>query len=52
MYIFYNHFSVCLFDKKPLSMKMETTAKLYEVKFVLDVTQLGADDPLWQNVCI
>lgn len=28
---------------------METTAKLYEVKFVLDVTQLGADDPLWQN---
>jgi hypothetical protein len=33
-------------------MKMETIAKVYEVKFVLDVAQLGEDDPLWQNVRI
>lgn len=36
-------------DQERLLRQMETTAKLYEVKFVLDVTQLGADDPLWQN---
>ncbi|XP_066371290.1 uncharacterized protein [Miscanthus floridulus] len=29
--------------------QMETIAKAYEVKFVLDVAQLGEDDPLWQN---
>jgi hypothetical protein len=30
-------------------MKMESIAKVYGVKFVLDVARFG-DDPLWQNV--
>lgn len=30
-------------------MKMESTAKVYEVKLVLDVARFG-DDPLSQNV--
>uniref|UniRef100_J3MBV2 Calcineurin-like phosphoesterase domain-containing protein n=1 Tax=Oryza brachyantha TaxID=4533 RepID=J3MBV2_ORYBR len=30
-------------------VKMESIAKAYEVKFVLDVAQLGEEDPLWQN---
>ncbi|KAL6606073.1 hypothetical protein ACP70R_041726 [Stipagrostis hirtigluma subsp. patula] len=32
-----------------LLRQMETIAKFYEVKFVLDIAQLGEDDPLWQN---
>ncbi|CAD6337425.1 unnamed protein product [Miscanthus lutarioriparius] len=32
-----------------LLRQMETIAKAYEVKLVLDVAQLGEDDPLWQN---
>jgi hypothetical protein len=31
-------------------MKMEAIAKVYEVKFVLDVSQSGENDPLRQNV--
>jgi hypothetical protein len=30
-------------------MKMESIAKVYGVKLVLDVARFG-DDPLWQNV--
>jgi hypothetical protein len=29
---------------------MEAIAKVYEVKFVLNIAQLGEDDPLWRNV--
>ncbi len=32
------------------SVKMESIAKAYKVKFVVDVAQLGEEDPLWQNV--
>jgi hypothetical protein len=32
------------------SVKMEAIAKVYEVKFVLNIAQLGEDDPLWRNV--
>ncbi|GJN00739.1 hypothetical protein PR202_ga17943 [Eleusine coracana subsp. coracana] len=32
-----------------LLRQMEAIAKVYEVKFVLDIAQLGEDDPLWQN---
>jgi hypothetical protein len=28
---------------------MESIAKAYKVKFVVDVAQLGEEDPLWQN---
>jgi hypothetical protein len=31
------------------SVKMESIAKAYKVKFVVDVAQLGEEDPLWQN---
>ncbi|XP_066376132.1 uncharacterized protein [Miscanthus floridulus] len=36
-------------EQARLLRQMETIAKAYEVKFVLDVAQLGEDDPLWQN---
>uniref|UniRef100_A0A0D3GDJ6 Calcineurin-like phosphoesterase domain-containing protein n=1 Tax=Oryza barthii TaxID=65489 RepID=A0A0D3GDJ6_9ORYZ len=29
--------------------RMESIAKAYKVKFVVDVAQLGEEDPLWQN---
>jgi hypothetical protein len=29
---------------------MEAVAKVYEVKFVLDIAQSGENDTLWQNV--
>ncbi|KAK3128549.1 hypothetical protein QOZ80_6BG0463320 [Eleusine coracana subsp. coracana] len=32
-----------------LLKQMEAITKVYEVKFVLDIAQLGEDDPLWQN---
>jgi hypothetical protein len=31
---------------------MEAIAKVYQVKFVLNIAQLGEDDPLWRNVSI
>ncbi|XP_037469658.1 uncharacterized protein LOC119341906 [Triticum dicoccoides] len=35
-------------DQARLLRQMESTAKVYEVKLVLDVARFG-DDPLWQN---
>lgn len=36
-------------EQERLLRQMETVAKVYEVKFVLDIAQFGEDDPLWQN---
>uniref|UniRef100_A0A0D9WMM3 Uncharacterized protein n=1 Tax=Leersia perrieri TaxID=77586 RepID=A0A0D9WMM3_9ORYZ len=36
-------------DQARLLRQMEGIAKAYKVKFVLDVAELGEDDPLWQN---
>ncbi|CAD6337432.1 unnamed protein product [Miscanthus lutarioriparius] len=38
-----------MYEIRSEKVRMETIAKAYEVKFVLDVAQLGEDDPLWQN---
>ncbi|TVU12300.1 hypothetical protein EJB05_45937, partial [Eragrostis curvula] len=36
-------------DQARLLRQMEAIAKVYEVKFVLNVAELGENDPLWQN---
>ncbi|RLN13176.1 hypothetical protein C2845_PM09G04930 [Panicum miliaceum] len=36
-------------EQARLMRQMEAIAKVYEVKFVLDVARSGEDDPLWQN---
>lgn len=36
-------------EQARLLRQMEIIAKVYEVKFVLNVAQFGEEDPLWQN---
>ncbi|BAS96487.1 uncharacterized protein [Oryza sativa Japonica Group] len=36
-------------EQARLLRQMESIAKAYKVKFVVDVAQLGEEDPLWQN---
>uniref|UniRef100_A0A0E0HLU2 Calcineurin-like phosphoesterase domain-containing protein n=1 Tax=Oryza nivara TaxID=4536 RepID=A0A0E0HLU2_ORYNI len=37
-------------EQARLLRQMESIAKAYKVKFVVDVAQLGEEDPLWQNI--